>query len=293
MQNLTEMRLYMFQGDASCPFVIYGTMGIGKTSLLTKVAHYYHNLLFIDPSEEEQEENASPIPDFVPVIVMRLMGNPDQTYPMQDLLTELTQQICVAYGQEAPPPSTDVSETIDTFHDCMNFATKGNPLFILLDAVDNLSVPIMLDDLEWLPESLPEDVKLIITVTQAAEENTDRDILADLQDKISDPECFLELGTLPDMDAFKAIQQRLYTEDRGLSEKQAISVALLVQKCTHPMYLQFLGNAVVRWPSFYIFDAEYPPMADCLDEMILQVKLVYNMLHHIYMFISKDTFYNH
>ncbi len=189
-----------------------------------------------------------------------------------ELLLDLTRQIYRAYGRDEPKYSS-LSDLIDTFHDSLEFATKENPLFVYLDAVDNVSVPITMEDTEWLPETLPKYAKLLISITHPLDEKYSTDLLKDIQDKIINTESFLEIDVLGDMDAFKVIQSRLYEHNRGLSEKQAISIALLVQKCTHPMYLKFLGNTVVKWPSFYIFDPEFPPIAESTEEIVFQVSL--------------------
>ena len=53
--------------------------------------------------------------------------------------------------------------------------------------------------------------------------------IQELREKIPSDENFFELGMLSEIDAFKYVQGTLHESGRGLAEKQAIAVALLVQ----------------------------------------------------------------
>ena len=61
------------------------------------------------------------------------------------------------------------------------------------------------------------------------------------------------------------------TSGRGLAEKQAIAVAMLVQGCPHPVFLRILSDIASAWPSFYVPDPENPPIQPAVESIVIAV----------------------
>lgn len=97
-------------------------------------------------------------------------------------------------------------------------------------------------------------------------------VLQELKEKVPSEDNFLELLELEEMDAFKIVQGNLHDSGRGLAEKQAIAVALLVQGCSHPVFLRVLTDMAITWPSFYHPDPENPPVQAAVEAIINLVR---------------------
>src|SRR5712671_4824712 len=120
------------QGANRYPMAVFGVSGAGKSALLARAvaeAQSHH-------SEAE--------------IVFRFIGATPASSNGRALLESLCHQISRAYGDETTVPTTYL-ELLQDFPKRLKLASRDKPLFLFLDALDQLSDVDNARNLSWLP----------------------------------------------------------------------------------------------------------------------------------------------
>lgn len=129
------------QGDERRPFALCASAGLGKTSFLA---------CFIEKLLSRQAVS----------VVYRFVGVSDDSWSLYRLLTSILQELRAAGKIEASLPVTE-SDIKNKFSDLLESAGTNEKLVIVIDALNQLESG--LDDLTWLPWTLPLNVKLIFS----------------------------------------------------------------------------------------------------------------------------------
>lgn len=127
------------------PLIIIGEGGTGKSALLAECARRLE-------SKNEQS-----------IVVTRFIGAVPGSESLASLLSELAQTISTAYGQTSDASATNFDAASHSFLHVLNFATTERPLVLVIDALDQLAASDQLYLLDWLPDSLPAAVCLVLT----------------------------------------------------------------------------------------------------------------------------------
>ncbi|EAT38881.1 AAEL009269-PA [Aedes aegypti] len=156
------------------PLVIYGKTGAGKSVLVAKISQNIHTWL----------------PDSH--LVLRYTNLTAMSSDVTSLLGSITEQISVLV-KNVP---TRCHHTIESYSDALKqlIESTKQQITILIDSVDSLRD---LDELDWLPLELLENVKLVLTVSSSCTSHdqfgADDAVLKRLKEKIADAESFLYL----------------------------------------------------------------------------------------------------
>lgn len=79
------------------------------------------------------------------------------------LLRSLCIQIRRVYGKDPSEVANDFKTLCKQFLDDLRLAEKGEPLFLFLDSLDQLTDEDNGRNLEWLPFELPSNVKVVVS----------------------------------------------------------------------------------------------------------------------------------
>ena len=127
------------------PLIVLGTGGSGKSSLLARAA----------------QESVYKAKRSGAVVLQRYIGGVPGTESLMTTLTALTADIASLYGQRDPPTPESVKALADGFQAALGHATASRPLILYLDALDQLDKADRAWRLEWLPEELPQHVRVV------------------------------------------------------------------------------------------------------------------------------------
>ncbi|KAL6054660.1 hypothetical protein STEG23_035351, partial [Scotinomys teguina] len=215
------------------PLVLFGPPGIGKTSLMCKLAEQVQGLL-----------------GHKTVAVLRLLGTSKMSLDARSLLRSVTFQLCLAYGLPLPP--TQVLEVHARmghfFHillhtvSCRNFES----LVLLLDSVDDLDSTRHSRRISWLPLKCPPKVHLILSTCSGQQ------VLHTLQQTLKDPSAYWEVKALSGCQGQEFIQLLLAAERRTLSPGQRDVLWASLPECGHPGRLRLAFEEARKWASFTV-----------------------------------------
>uniref|UniRef100_A0A182NTF5 WD_REPEATS_REGION domain-containing protein n=1 Tax=Anopheles dirus TaxID=7168 RepID=A0A182NTF5_9DIPT len=172
-----RVREYLTSAGRGKPLVVYGTVGAGKSVFMAKLSQNLHTWL--------PESN----------LVMRYANLTMQSSDVTALLGSITEQISVLI-KDVP---TRCQHTIASYAGTLKSLLEGSKqqITILIDSVDALRD---IEDLEWLPVALLDNVKLVLTVSSvgtgqelAGLQGAECRVLQRLRERIGDDGCFLYL----------------------------------------------------------------------------------------------------
>jgi len=134
--------------DQITPLIAAGEGGAGKTSI---IAQSYLNTF----------EN--PPPTNSPVVLCRFIGGVAGVESLKGLLESLISEIATTYGTEGKQTDPKMKSPSEAFGAALENATAEKPLWIFIDALDQLEQTDNLPLTEWLPELLPTYVRLVLS----------------------------------------------------------------------------------------------------------------------------------
>lgn len=208
--------------DDQHPFALWGGSGSGKSALMAYAA------------KQISETNPND------VLVVRFIGATPQSSDIRSLLESLCQEIS---AEETTIP-TDYNELIKEFEKLLDAAKeKQKHLFIMLDALDQLSDAENAQNLRWLPDRLPENVRLIVsTLPDDSFKIIERKLPA---------ENIIQLEPLSESEGGEVLNLWLTDAKRTLTENQRAEV---LDKFTDakglPLYLKFAFEEARLWHSY-------------------------------------------
>jgi WD40 repeat protein len=133
---------HYINGDSNQPYIVHGQSGIGKTSIIAQAVKQH------------------------PDVIYRFIGATANSSNIFQLLTSICAEINTRTGQEADIPY-DYDDLVDVIPQFLDQASQS-PTLIILDAVDQLSEFNYPANLRWLPNELPNNVKIIISTIPGA-----------------------------------------------------------------------------------------------------------------------------
>jgi Domain of unknown function (DUF4062)/NACHT domain len=202
---------YLMREDGS-PLVITGESGCGKSSLMAKAAF----------DSKTRAANC--------VIVSRFIGATPESSEGRALLSNLCNQIAHAYNatpSELPP---DYKGLVAAFQDHLAMATRTRPLFVFIDALDQLPRNDQARNLLWLPSQLPPAVSVVVS-TLAGE------CLSILERKVPEQNR-ITIEDMPASEGEELLGLLLSEAGRRLQTAQREQVIARFRSCPLPLYLK-------------------------------------------------------
>jgi len=208
---------------------VFGKGGTGKSALVAKA------LQQAQAAHEGSE------------IVYRFIGATPGSSDGRSLLASLCREISRRYGASESDIPLDYQDLLPEFGKRMALAIAERPLIMFLDSLDQLSPQHGARNLTWLPDTLPEHVRVIVT-TRKEEDTFDR-----LQAKKAILE---ELGGLSDEEGDKLLSDWLADAGRTKDTKRTLQDAQrkevldkFIASEGAPLYLKLAFEEARLWSS--------------------------------------------
>ena len=219
--SLKVINEYIASTEATV-LAVSGAGGTGKSSLMAKAieqAHINH------PSAQT---------------MYRFIGTTPASSTVQNLLESLCREHDRRYGTGDNRIPGDYHELVADFHTRVSQATASRPLILFLDALDQLSPNRAARSLAWVPDPLPDHVRIILS-TRA------RDIERSLKQRLAG---VVSLRGLSPTEGNTVLTKWLEAAGRTLQEPQRLAVLeKFNQSEGRPLYLRLAFEEARRWKS--------------------------------------------
>ena len=219
LKNISEYLL----GANPHPLGIYGEGGSGKSALTA--------FALVQACREHPREE----------IIYRFIGVTPNSSDGRALLEDLCRQISLSYGQASALP-TSYEELAEEFPKHLALATADHPLILFLDALDQLTSAHNAHSLAWLPEKLPEFVRLVVTTRPG-------EFLVPLKHKLPEDN-LIELGPMSLEEGEVLLNYWLREAGRTLQDFQRREIIEKFSNCSWPIYLKLTFEEARLWKSY-------------------------------------------
>ncbi|KAK2142531.1 hypothetical protein LSH36_942g01049 [Paralvinella palmiformis] len=218
------------------PLVLYGTKGIGKSSILAEICKRGGQL--VDK------------PQWVS-IYRQVRLTPDSS-ELRTLLVNICQQLAIIYNMD-PPSEADCRSAngmVRIFASTLEIISKHSaakrPLFLLLDDVHKLPSKDRADTFFWLPRVCPKNVHIVLTLNGDEAEKLNK-----LRRRIDRSKNFIQINIMDKEEASMHMKAVLVYHKREVTSSQDQMLKALIAKGVHPMLLQLYAHDILKWPSSY------------------------------------------
>jgi WD40 repeat protein len=235
-EALKEIAGYL-GGETRNVLSIIGPSGSGKTCIMAKA---------IEDAISIYHSGAS--------IVYRFAGATSGASDTFKLLSQIIQQITAAFGVDMNAllkegEDEKIFSTVRGLKDILSrsllLATSENKLIIFIDALDQLSSDAASLSLDWLPQELPEHVRMVISALPAVKE------------KLMYTQAY-EVIPMSEDDGTDLLERWLKAINRTLQKEQREEVVGRFVANGTPLYLKLAFERARTWPS-YLDDARIQP----------------------------------
>ncbi len=203
---------------------VIGEPGSGKSALMAKAL--------------EQARVAHP----KTVTMVRYIGATPGSSDGRTLLNSLCRELSRRYGADESTVPSEYNDLAVEFAKRLELATADRPLFVFLDALDQLGKNDPARGLGWLPASLPGNVHLVVSVLPG-------DCEASLRGKHPEPQ-LVELQPMQASEAGELLDLWLEASSRKLLTTQRREVLDKFAFCGLPLYLKLAFEEARQWHSF-------------------------------------------
>ncbi|HJW75779.1 MAG TPA: AAA family ATPase, partial [Thermoleophilia bacterium] len=157
------------------------------------------------------------------------------------VLDDLSARIDELYGAGGSTGGRTYEDLVQQLPEKLALANTGKPLWVFLDALDQLSDANNARSLVWLPEKIPENVHIVVSTTPG-------ECLANLQRKLDDDHV-VELEPMPVGEGAQLLDKWLADAGRRLSGEQRDALLAAFAECPVPLYLRLAFEEARRWSS--------------------------------------------
>ncbi|XP_014667015.1 PREDICTED: NACHT domain- and WD repeat-containing protein 1-like [Priapulus caudatus] len=208
---LQHVENYTKNAHTTQPLVVHGPRGSGKGALLAKVVSRCSQWL----------SDCICVFRFVKASPGCSLG---------DTLRSICEQLAIIYGL---PRGWQVKEP---FGEIMRRLPGDRTLIILVDGIDECRPYDDIRGVDWVPVTLPTNVKVIVTV------GDDTSCMAELQNRFSDAACYYQMPPVTQQVAESVFRTVAQACGRTISDKRADETLAAVRACTSPLHVQLLSR---------------------------------------------------
>ncbi|XP_061195706.1 uncharacterized protein LOC133203923 [Saccostrea echinata] len=229
---MDSVKKYILDGAVRKPFVIYAPSGNGKTSVMAMIMQSLPEWFKNKPH----------------VGIIRFLGTSALTLNIYDVLLSVCGQLADVAQQIMEPVGYKSMKNIQEYmprfwRKIANFLKK--PIVILLDSLDQLSPLHHAYGLQWLPTTLPQNIKLVVSTLPK-----EHGILDNLRALLPDEKCYVEIPELPLETGIAIINKYLSKQNKKITESQEKVLINTFKKCPGPLFLKLILDEALKWRSF-------------------------------------------
>ena len=225
-------KTYILDESARKPLVIHAQSGAGKTSVMAMI------MKSIPVWLKDREH----------VKLIRFLGTTPNTINIYEVLFSVLGQLSDSADLIMSPVNYKNMKNLVEFiprHLRQVASTLKMPVIILLDSVDQLGPFLNAYSMEWLPTTLPPNVKLILSTLPE-----EGGILNNLRKLLPDKSCYVEVPALPESTGKEIIEMYLRLHKRKLTESQLLYVLTIFKGHPTPLFLKLLLDEAKKWNSY-------------------------------------------
>lgn len=241
-KTISEIKNYI-TNSSGLPLVLYGPGGCGKTTLLARIGQCCSTW----------------IPEAF--VIQRFIGISAQSSTIEQLLSSITNQCSIlTYGHKCY-----CTHNLDTYKKVLPSLLMAGclqrPLIILLDGLDQIRA-YSSRALDWLPEKLPDNIKLILSVSESSS------MYSDVKKKLPTA-TFVQMPLLGEAEAKNILMSSVMQYNHSVNSKIQDCVIKSVQECTLPLY-----SKVLAWQTSWWADKEHviTPKGHVNDQLTLMLE---------------------
>ena len=210
------------------PLVLYGEGGTGKSALLARAAR-----------------KAGDRPETQ--VVFRFIGATPASCDGRLLLLGICREIARRYGGDEAAVPSDLQGLSTDFRKRLGSATAERPLYLFIDSLDQLAGGDLARRLAWIPNRLPEHVRLVVSTRPG-------DTLDPLVRRIrrvgQAKARLVEVGAMPRDEGAELLTLWLSDQRRSLQDDQRRAVLDAFEASRgNPLYLRLAFEEARRWIS--------------------------------------------
>jgi hypothetical protein len=224
--SLSQIKDYL-DFPNSKPLIVYGESGSGKSALMAQAV-----------------EDSTP--GFYKIhadnVIVRFIGATPEASDLRSLLESLSSQITKIFDEDNSNIPTEYNDLVQDFKERLNFATDEKPLFIFLDALDQLSDSDNTHNLTWIPEELPENVHIVISTLKNIFESS-------LNSRIPS-ENVNEVKKLGKKDGKSILKSWLKHSQRKITDEQRDEIINKFEVEGLPLHLKLVFEESKLWKSY-------------------------------------------
>uniref|UniRef100_A0A8C4WZ30 NACHT and WD repeat domain containing 2 n=1 Tax=Eptatretus burgeri TaxID=7764 RepID=A0A8C4WZ30_EPTBU len=217
----------------SSPLVVYGGPCSGKTVLMAEVTAQAYKW-YQDAAGSDSE----------PVVVIRFVGQTEESSYIRNLLKSLCEQLAWVYAKLVGPLPESVRELWDIWVGLLHASTSQRPLLIVLDGIDQLMETDGARTVWWVPQTLPPSVRLVVSTPP-----NKFGILHALKKIVPDDSSYVEMVPRSKKNCNQLLKSRLGQIKRKVTSGQQIYINEALVKCPLPLYLNLLFMEISKWRS--------------------------------------------
>jgi hypothetical protein len=224
---LQQLDNYLNSASEKRVDVLTGDSGSGKSSVMAELVR----------EVEGRQTNA--------VIVYRFIGTSSRSSNIISLLQSVCGQIAREYnttiealaGEGREKSLYDLNGMSEILKKCLALGTTQKPVFLFLDALDQLSDSDNAKTLYWLPGELPQNSRMIVSA------------LPELRSQLSN-QYQVDLPVLPIEEASAILDRWLKTINRRLTPGQRNEVLNKFKITGLPLFLKLAFEQAKKWNSY-------------------------------------------
>ncbi|KAK7866181.1 hypothetical protein R5R35_001398 [Gryllus longicercus] len=246
---LQEIKKYI-TGESKSLLLLHGPRGCGKSTLVARAAQCCHSW----------------IPDSV--LIIRFVGLSNESRTVEQLVRILIDQISVVtYGHQYWG-THNVMKYKEYLPQLLAAAGLQHPIIIIIDGIDQVR-EYGTQNLEWLPLTLPENVKFILSVSE------DSSMYVELTKRLGNTNCLIKMPALGKPEAQSILMSSVMQYNHSVDSRVQGCVKSSVQDCTLPLYVK-----VLAWQTSWWTDAEHDivPKGNVRDQLIIMLNELESIL---------------
>ncbi|XP_059471798.1 NACHT domain- and WD repeat-containing protein 1 isoform X2 [Neocloeon triangulifer] len=218
---LQHVKNYILESSTT-PLVLHGPKGCGKSALVAKA---FQAIKVWQPEAYK---------------IIRFTGLTPASGTMEQLLLSIVMQCSVLAGCEDWYCPHSVSTYGELLPKLLASASSRNPLIIMIDGIDQVR-SFGCQSCEWLPENLPENLKLVLSVDE------DSEMFQTIQAKVSDPTKLVKVPQLGKTEAKSILMSAVVQYNHSINKQIQDFVRNSVMECTLPLYIKILSWQTSLW----------------------------------------------